>query len=137
MISAVDTNILIDILEPDPIFGESSKTVLKECLRQGHVVACEIVWAEVATAYQNNVRGLLDIIDEMGVGFSPITQNTALVAARAWYEYRRNGGNRRRIAADFLIGAHAITQCDQLLSRDNGFFRKYFAGLQVINPVRQ
>jgi predicted nucleic acid-binding protein len=44
VITAIDTNILIDILEPDPIFGLASKEVLKRCLREGSVIACEVVW---------------------------------------------------------------------------------------------
>jgi predicted nucleic acid-binding protein len=135
MITGIDTNILIDILEPDPVFGEFSREALKECLAQGHVVACEVVWTETATAYQHNVKGLLDSLDQMGIAFSPLSQTTALAAARAWHEYRRKGGTRRRIAADFLLGAHATMQCDQLLSRDHGFFREYFAGLAVMDPT--
>ena len=50
MITAVDTNILIDILEPDPVHGLRSKEALKKCLREGAVVACDVVWAEVPVA---------------------------------------------------------------------------------------
>jgi predicted nucleic acid-binding protein len=135
MITAVDTNILIDILEPDPVFGEASKEALKICLQQGHVVACEVVWAETATAYQDALPLLLAALEDMGIQFSPLSQATALAAAHSWHTYRQKGGTRQRIAADFLIGAHAAMQCDQLLSRDSGFFREYFSGLTVINPT--
>ncbi len=43
---------------------------------------------------------------------------------------------RDRIAADFLIGAHAILQCDRLVTRDRGFYRDYFSGLKVLDPSR-
>ncbi len=135
MITAIDTNILIDILEPDPVFGERSKEALKRCLGQGRIVACEIVWAETATAYRTHIQDLLDNLGRMGVEFSPLSQESALAAAAAWHQYRLKGGTRRRIAADFLIGAHAMLQCGQLLSRDHGFFREYFSGLSVVNPV--
>jgi predicted nucleic acid-binding protein len=95
VITAVDTNILIDILEPDPLFGERSKQALKNCLEQGRVVACEVVWTETATAYQHNVKGLLEIFGQLDIAFSPLSQSTAPAAARAWSEYRRNGGSRR------------------------------------------
>jgi len=48
----------------------------------------------------------------------------------------KEGETRRRIAADFLIGAHAFVQCDRLLSRDSGFFRKYFSDVTLIVPTR-
>ena len=54
MITAIDTNILIDIRAPCPKFGIGSKNVLKKFLPEGSVVACDVVWAEVITAYGDN-----------------------------------------------------------------------------------
>jgi hypothetical protein len=135
VITAIDTNILIDILEPDPMFGPASRERLKHCLEEGHVVACEAVWAEIATAYQTDVKGLLQKLEIMKIIYSPLSQETALEAAHCWYIYRQQGGTRSRIATDFLIGAHALRQCDRLLTRDQGFFRSYFQSLQVIDPT--
>ena len=39
-----------------------------------------------------------------------------------------------RTGPDFLIGAHALLQCNGLITRDAGFFRDYFKGLKVIVP---
>jgi predicted nucleic acid-binding protein len=38
------------------------------------------------------------------------------------------------VVADFLIGAHALLQCDALITRDASFYRDYFKGLKVIVP---
>jgi len=38
------------------------------------------------------------------------------------------------VAADFLIGAHALRQADRLLTRDHGFYRTCFNGLRVLDP---
>jgi hypothetical protein len=51
-------------------------------------------------------------------------------------KYRRQGGSRSRILADFLMGAHAQTQANRLLSRDRGFYGKLFPSLQVVDPSR-
>jgi len=88
MITAVDTNVLIDILEPDPVFGESSKEALKRCLQQDYIVACDIVWTEIATAYQVDIKALLALLEQMGIAFSPLSQASALAAAKIWHAYR-------------------------------------------------
>ena len=134
MITAVDTNILIDILEPDPVYGLRSKEALKKCLREGAVVACDVVWAEVATAYGNNQSDLVEALQAMRIGFSAMSMESALGTARSWHDYRRRGGGRDRIAADFLIGGHAAAQAERLLTRDLGFYRKYFKSVAVVSP---
>ena len=34
-----------------------------------------------------------------------------------------------------MIGAHALLQCDGLITRDNQFYRDYFKGLKLIVPA--
>lgn len=48
--------------------------------------------------------------------------------------YRKSGGSRERVIADFMIGAHALANADRLLTRDRGFYRKYFKQLRVLDP---
>jgi len=75
-------------------------------------------------------------INDLSVAFDLMTGETALKAAEAWRRYRAQGGMRTRIASGFLIGAHAQGRADRLLTRDRGFFRRYFAGLKVLDPSR-
>ena len=132
MITAVDTNILIDILEPDPVHGPASRDALKRCMREGALVGCEVVWAEVATAYGADIEKLKEILQRLGIAFSPMSREAALEAARRWHSYRRKQNKRERIVADFLIGGHALVQCNRLLTRDRGFYREVFKGLPVV-----
>ncbi len=45
MITAVDTNIILDVLIPGEPFGESSKKLLDHHLSKGKLIICEIVFA--------------------------------------------------------------------------------------------
>ena len=134
MITAIDTNILIDILEPDPIFGQASKQALRRCLQEGSVIACEVVWAEVVTAYSNKKKQVVDILGRIGIEYSPMTLEAASEAAACWCAFRKKNKVRDRIVADFLVGGHARILSDRLLTRDSGFYRDYFKGLKVISP---
>ncbi len=89
MITAIDTNILIDILEPDPVFGQASKQALRRCLQEGSVIACEVVWAEVVTAYSSKKKQVVDILSRIGIEYSPMTLEAALEAAACWYAFRK------------------------------------------------
>ena len=137
MITAVDTNVLVDILEPDPSYGAASGDALTRCLAEGTVVACDVVWAEVATVYGEKQPELLAALETLGIDYSEVTQQAALEAARHWHAYRSRGGSRQRIAADFIVGAHALAQCDRLLTRDRGFYRSSFTALAILDPGRE
>lgn len=135
MITAVDTSVLLDVFGPDPIFGPRSGKAIRVCLAEGGLVACEVVWAEVASFFPSpNVAQ--DVLDRLEIEFSPIELKTALLASRVWKAYRNRGGQRKRMVADFLIGAHALSQADRLLTRDRGFYRTYFSRLRVLDPSK-
>ena len=133
MITAVDTNVLLDIFGADERFGEASAVAVRQCLGEGALVACEAVWAETATVFQSSERFKRTMVD-LGVTFEPLSETAAVKAAEAWRRYRARGGRRTRIASDFLIGAHALSAADRLLTRDRGFYRRYFSGLKVLDP---
>jgi predicted nucleic acid-binding protein len=134
MITGVDTNVLVDILEPDPEHGPASREALRRCLQEGSVVACEVVWAEVATAYGHEQKQVVKALGKIGIGYSPMELEAALEAAKCWYKYRQRGYRRDRIAADFMIGGHALVQCDRLLTRDKGFYQSCFTSLRLVLP---
>ena len=134
MITAVDTNVLLDVFASDPVFGPASRRGLEQAVQNGGIVACEVVWAEVAAWFSSTAK-LDHAMDELRVRFVPLDAAVAAHAGRTWRAYLRNGGKRRRILADFLIAAHATTNADRLLTRDQGFYRKHFAGLTVLDPT--
>lgn len=133
MITAVDTSVLLDVFVADPKFGAGSREALRTCAREGRLVACAVVWAEVAASFGDAplARGTLE---RLGVEFSAIEKTTAVAAGLVFRDYRRRGGGRQRVVPDFLVGAHAEANADRLLTRDRGFYRSYFAGLVILDP---
>lgn len=134
MITAVDTAILLDIVGAGA-FGRHSLDALRVATLRGRIVACDIVWAEFSAAYPSPALAA-EALADFGLDFDPITSGTALSAGQAWRRYRAAGGPRARVIADFLIGAHALTQADRLLTRDRGFYRTYFSELTILDPSR-
>lgn len=135
MSTAVDTNVLLDVFADDARFGARSRAALRACREQGDLIACEVVWAEVAAAFADR-RKAADALGRLGVRFVAIDEAAAITAGTVLHTYRCNGGTRRRVIADFLIGAHAAVHADQLLTRDRGFSRSHFRGLRVVDPSR-
>jgi predicted nucleic acid-binding protein len=133
MITAVDTNVLLDVFLADPRHGPASRNALRRCRTEGSLVACEIVWAEVAAAF-NSIEAATEALDALEVTFDPLDRGTALTSGVAWRRYRSAGGTRRRILPDLIIGAHAANRAERLLTRDRGFYRGSFANLQILEP---
>lgn len=135
MITAVDSNVVLDVLSADPAFGSASREVLRSCRAEGGLVACEVVWAELGAAFSEAER-FADVMDRLGIRFTPLQQEAASRCGETWRQYREHGGTRDRVVADFLVGAHAALVADRLLTRDRGYFRRYFTDLTVLDPSR-
>lgn len=133
MITAVDSNVLIDVLGADPTFGPRSRVALSRSRNEGSLIACDIVWSEVVAAFPDS-DATTAALDRLAIEYIPTSQTTAIRAALAWRAYRGRGGPRARLIADFLVGAHALEQADRLLTRDRGFHRLAFDGLTILDP---
>lgn len=124
MITALDTNVLLDILAGDERFQESSLRAVERAATDGSLVICDLVYAELSLAFLSQ-QELDRFLDENSIEVQPLNRSALFRARLAWKAYRRHGDPRARALADFLIGAHADAQSSQLLSRDRGLYRKY------------
>ena len=135
---AVDTSVLVDYIGDGPA-AAAAEEALRAALSAGPVAACEVVVSEVVAGLGHSDI-VMDTLDAIGIGFSPLERRSAVRAGEMQRRYKdrlRRGAAAhgvQRTVPDFLIGAHALLQCQGLITRDAGFFRDYFKGLKVIVP---
>ena len=153
MIIAIDTNVILDILLPDPVHSKASKLLLDKAFNLGSLIICEAVYAELSTQFGSHDT-LSDFLAQTRIRLEPSDKEALWLASRAWGQYTKQRGRhlqcpqcgakteikcccgaqlsiRQHIISDFIIGAHAQSQADTLLTRDRGFYKIYFPSLNL------
>jgi predicted nucleic acid-binding protein len=155
LITAIDSNILIDVLVQDFEFAASSEQAIDEAVANGAAVISEPVFAELAARFRDE-SSLREFLRSSRIRLELSNTESLYAAGVAWARYSRNrpeglicpdcGGRqqvacsscsrpiqvRQHVLSDFLIGAHAREQADFLLTRDRGYFRTYFPDLKLV-----
>ena len=130
---AVDSSVIVELLA-DSAHADASEAALREALARGPVVVCDVVVAEICSSLRDGDQAM-QALEDMGISYSAVEQKSALRAGEMQRRYRARGGDAQRTVQDFIVGAHALLQCNALITRDAGFFRDYFKGLKVIVPT--
>ena len=154
MISAVDTNVLLDVLIEGAVHAAEAEAALEEAHAGGPVVISEVAYAELVAFFDSPERtdSFLKTVD-IRVSDSP--RQAWELAGQAWRSYaagrttalecstcgRRRAlhcdrcgaplRSRQHLLTDFVIGAHAQSTADRLLTRDVAFFNRHFPALSV------
>ncbi len=159
MITAVDTNMILDVLIPNEPFSESSKKLLDAYLSKGRLILCEVVYAELAARFPSEEE-LKQFLTETGMRLEYSNEKSLYTAGTRWAKYARKSNKDRfscshcghgfevscprcqkrisrrlHVLSDFLIGAHALINADCLLSRDLGIYKVYFSDLKVVGAA--
>lgn len=159
MTTAVDTNVLFDLLSGGVSASFASQRALDLASAHGPVVVCPVVYAELAVQFHQ--QSVLDgFIRDLGIGVDSFSGDALWRAGRTWHTYLCRRGPqvqctrcghhfdvscpscgsalvwRQHVIADFLIGAHAAAQADRLITRDLGYFKTYLRvfSLQIEVP---
>jgi predicted nucleic acid-binding protein len=137
MITALDSNILVALWDPDHIMTSTAKLALKSARAAGNLVIAAPVYAELL-AYPGRFEEFLDVFfAEAGIAVDwNLDESIWRSAGLAYQSYaarrrKQRSSEPRRIQADFLIGAHALENGYRLLTLDDRLYRAAFPRLAI------
>lgn len=132
MTTALDSSVLLEVLTPNSPGHDLAVTALVTAVGNGPVLVCECVLAEIAPQLVDTSPA--EFLADWHLDYAPGSLEIAALAGKWYAQHLARGGRGGRIVSDFLIGAHALVFAGRLLTRDHGYHRDYFRGLEVITP---
>lgn len=157
MRTAVDTNVLLDLLAGDADAIGAARAAVADALSLGSLAICPVVYTELAANFPD--RGELErFLHAFRIQVDDFSTDALFQAAVAWRRYLHARGRqvqcprcdrgadvvcpgcgaplswRQHLLADFLVGGHASAQADRLLTRDPHYCRRYFPAVTILSP---
>ena len=153
MITAVDTNVLVDVLGGPGSNTERSAAALAGAVDVGSLIVSDVVYAKLAVRL--SLEDLERFLTRTRIERVSSSAPALHLAGRTWSTYlsRRPDSfvcsacgasnplacgrcgsriaSRQHLLPDFIIGAHALFHADRLLTRDHGYYRTYFPDLEL------
>ena len=129
----VDSNVILDVLTEDPVWGEWSASTLESLAEGARLCINPVVYAEVSVRFER-IEELESALPAEFLERETLPWEAAFLAGKVFLAYRRRGGKRPSPLPDFFIGAHAAVAKMPLVTRDAARYRTYFPKLRLIAP---
>ena len=129
----VDTNVLVDVLEDDPDWAEWSIAQLRAQSQVHRLSINPIISAELSLTF-TRVEALDKVLTDLELPVVEIPRPALFLAGKAFAQYRRNGGIKHNVLADFFIGAHAAVERVPVLTRGTRRYAAYFPTVRLVSP---
>lgn len=133
MSTIVDTNVLLDVMNPGSEHHDWSVERLIDAKGHGPVIVSDIVYCEFAIAFTER-QDVDEAIGRLDLERRGHDDATLYRAAKAFRAYRQNGGPRENLLPDFLIGALAEIDDCAVLTRDPRRIKTYYPNVELITP---
>ena len=129
----VDTNVILDLLEDDPVWGNWSQQQLEAASIRDTLCINPVIYAELSIAFAR-IEELEAALRVAGVSLEQVPREALFLAGKVFLAYRRKKGSKSGVLPDFFIGAHAAVMELPLLTRDSTRFASYFPTVRLIAP---
>lgn len=136
MSMVVDTCVILDVLERDPVFGMASAEAIDHHADDGLIIS-PMTYVELSPAFLGDEARERNFLFEIGIDLPPgVSDEDLSIAVAAWNRHiqrKRSGKAARRPVADVMIGALAQAN-DGLITRNADDFRALFPSLNIVTP---
>lgn len=132
----VDTNVLIDVLEDEPEWADWSIRQLRAQSKVHPLAINPVIYAELSLTF-STVEALDETVEDLGLALMELPRPALFLAGKAFMRYRRQGGKKNNVLADFFIGAHAAVLGCPVLTRDPRRYQTYFPSVRLVTPLPQ
>ncbi|MBQ3289588.1 MAG: type II toxin-antitoxin system VapC family toxin [Kiritimatiellae bacterium] len=136
MSMVVDTCVILDVLDRDPVFGAASAEAIDR-YAEGGLLISPLTYVELAPAFLGDETRERDFLFEIGIDLPPtFGEDDLSLAHAAWNNHiqrKRSGKVAKRPVADVMIGALAQAT-NGLITRNADDFRALFPTLNIVTP---
>jgi len=130
----VDTSVVIPLIEMESNHHLACRESVERALaNNGPIVVSDIVYVEMSVAMKTKADADA-VIARFGFVRCGYSDEALYRASEAFRVYRANGGPREHLLPDFLVGALADVEAEELLTRDPARIRTYFPRVSMIHP---
>lgn len=110
------------------------------------LVIPSVVFAELIPQFKGNTKQVSLFLKQHKIGIEPLDLKAVSIAGQRWMKYlkkksKATGSNcgkrlnkKEHFLSDFYIGGFALAECDAILTRDRGIYKKYFQDLPGYEP---
>ena len=117
----VDTNVLLDVLQRDPVWFDWSASQMALVEQSARLCTNAIIYAELCQRYATRIQ-VDKVVKKMRLHWLDLDRDSLYLASQAYGIYRQRGGQKANVLADFFIGAQAMQLQCSLLTRDTSRF---------------
>jgi len=129
----VDTNVLVDVFQDDPEWADWSVRQLRAQSQVHELAINPVIYAELSLNF-DSVDALDTAVDGLHLQFRDLPRPALFLAGKAFAQYRRAGGRKANVLADFFVGAHAAVMGCGIITRDARRYRNYFPRVALVSP---